>query len=328
MNPVVCEGVVKDYPLPKTFKQFFLSPFKEKYTRALKGISFEVGRGEIFVLIGPNGAGKTTLFKIIATLLLPDKGRVTVNGFDVLREENKVRKSIGYVVNEERSFYWRLSGWENLKFFGVLNNLSGKELRERVNQVVELTGLEDWIYRPVKDYSTGLRQRLSLARGLLVSPSLLILDEPTRSLDPIMAKELRAFVKERASQDGLTVLLATHNLNEAEEMGGRIAIIDKGVIKKVGKAGEIKKDITRDKRYYLEFSIPGGISSLSITKLSIIESEGEKYRAEAILPEEKLNKLLRKILDKGGKISEVRKKELTLEESFSRIIEKDKGYGD
>ncbi|NOZ63636.1 MAG: ABC transporter ATP-binding protein [Caldiserica bacterium] len=328
MNPVICENVVKDYPLPRTFKEFLLAPFKEKYIKALKGVSFEVAQGEIFVLIGPNGAGKTTLFKIIATLLLPDKGKVTVNGFDVLKEESKVRKSIGYVVNEERSFYWRLSGWENLKFFAVLNNLSGKELKERVSQVVELTGLGDWISRPVKDYSTGLRQRLSLARGLLVSPSLLILDEPTRSLDPIMAKELRRFVKERVSQDGLTVLLSTHNLNEAEEMGGRIAIIDKGVIKKIGTIEEIKKDINRKKRYCLEFSVPGGLSSLDITGFSLLGSEGGKYRAEILISEEKLNELLRKILDKGGKISEVREKELTLEESFSRIIGKDMSNAD
>ena len=323
MNSVVCEKVVKNYPLPRTLRELFLTPFRQSYIEALRGISLEIKKGEIFPLIGPNGAGKTTLLKIISTLLLPNGGKVTVNGFDVVKEERKVRKSIGYVVNEERSFYWRLSGWENLKFFGVLNNLSGKELRKRIKEVVELTGLGNWISRPVKDYSTGLRQRLSLARGLLVSPSLLILDEPTRSLDPIMAKELRNFIKERALKDGLTVLLATHNLSEAEEMGERLAIIDKGVIKKIGNAEEIKRDILKENKYYLEFSIPGDVSSMSTT-LSVIEKRGERYKAEAILSETKLNKLLHEILEKGGRVLEIRRKELTLEESFSFIITKDK----
>ena len=323
MNSVVCENVVKNYPLPRTLRELFLTPFRQSYIEALRGISLEVRKGEIFALIGPNGAGKTTLLKIISTLLLPNGGKVIVNGFDVVKEERKVRKSIGYVVNEERSFYWRLSGWENLKFFGVLNNLSGKELRKRIKEVVELTGLGNWISRPVKDYSTGLRQRLSLARGLLVSPSLLILDEPTRSLDPIMAKELRNFIKERALKDGLTVLLATHNLSEAEEMGERLAIIDKGVIKKIGNTEEIKRGILKENKYYLEFSIPGDVSSMSTT-LSVIEKRGERYKAEAILSETKLNKLLHEILEKGGRVLEIRRKELTLEESFSFIITKDK----
>ena len=321
MNSVVCEKVVKNYPLPRTLRELFLTPFRQSYIEALRGISLEVRKGEIFALIGPNGAGKTTLLKIISTLLLPNGGKVIVNGFDVVKEERKVRKSIGYVVNEERSFYWRLSGWENLKFFGVLNNLSGKELRKRIKEVVELTGLGNWISRPVKDYSTGLRQRLSLARGLLVSPSLLILDEPTRSLDPIMAKELRNFIKERVSKDGLTVLLATHNLSEAEEMGERLAIIDKGVIKKIGNTEEIKRGTLKENKYYLEFSIPGDVSSMSTT-LSVIEMRGERYKAEAILSETKLNKLLHEILEKGGRILEIRRKELTLEESFSFIITK------
>ncbi len=323
MNSVVCEKVVKNYPLPRTLRELFLTPFRQSYIEALRGISLEVRKGEIFALIGPNGAGKTTLLKIISTLLLPNGGKVIVNGFDVVKEERKVRKSIGYVVNEERSFYWRLSGWENLKFFGVLNNLSGKELRKRIKEVVELTGLGNWISRPVKDYSTGLRQRLSLARGLLVSPSLLILDEPTRSLDPIMAKELRNFIKERVSKDGLTVLLATHNLSEAEEMGERLAIIDKGVIKKIGNTEEIKRGTLKENKYYLEFSIPGDVSSMSTT-LSVIEKRGERYKAEAILSETKLNKLLHEILEKGGRVLEIRRKELTLEESFSFIITKDK----
>lgn len=209
--------------------------------RALHGVNLEVGQGEIFGLLGPNGAGKTTLLKVLATLLLPSEGRAEVNGTDVVREEAAVRRVVGLATGDERGFYWRLTGRENLEFFAGLQGLSPRAARRRADAVLELVDLLSYAPEVVARYSTGMRQRLSIARALLGNPSVLFLDEPTRSLDPLAAERVQALIQRLAQEQGKTVLLATHHLAEAAAICQRVAILVGGMVRDVIPLSSIKE---------------------------------------------------------------------------------------
>jgi ABC-2 type transport system ATP-binding protein len=221
--------LTKRYPQIKRYHEIVIHPFQKREITALDGVNIRVKRGEVFGLLGPNGAGKTTLIKTLCTLLLPNEGRALVNGYDIVKEEREVKRCIGYVVNDERSFYWRLTGRQNLGFFAMLNNLTPDRANRRIDEVLQLVGLEANGDKRVKDYSTGMKQKLAIARGMLSDPEVLFLDEPTRSLDPMIAKSLREFIRRNIAEgQGKTVFLSTHNLGEAEELCDRLAIIDRG----------------------------------------------------------------------------------------------------
>jgi ABC-2 type transport system ATP-binding protein len=196
---------------------------------AVDRASLAVARGEIFGLMGPNGAGKTTLLKILTTLLLPTSGEAYVAGH-AIREEAKVKRSIGVVSSEERSFYWRLTGRENLRFFACLHNLASPEITERIQKISREMGIEDYIDRRFDSYSTGMKQKLSIARSLIGDPQILFVDEPTRGLDPIAASQMRGIFRD-LSKRGITIFIITHSPEEADEICGRVAIMDKGGIK-------------------------------------------------------------------------------------------------
>ena len=248
---IIFKDVYMDYLRHKRFREYILKPFKKlKRFRALNCINVKINQGERIAILGPNGAGKTTLLKLTAGLLLPSKGKVLVNNYDTLKENDMVRKSVGMVMNEERSFYWRLTARENLEFFGALENMYGQILKDQINELLEFVGLQDNIDKKVSDFSSGMKQRLAIARGLLSSPENLILDEPTRALDPVASVELIDFIKKNLNKDkNRTLLLATHNLEEAQEICNRVIIINNGQIKSDKKIDEINtKNI---KEYYL-----------------------------------------------------------------------------
>jgi len=205
--------------------------------RVLDGVDLKVHRGEVFALLGPNGAGKTTLLKVLATLLRPDAGSVRIAGFDVVAEERKVREKIGWVYSDERSFYWRLSGRENLRFFGRLWNLTGKALDRRIGDLSDLLGMEDFLDQRFDAYSTGMRQRLAVARGLLGGAEVLLLDEPTRGLDPEAARVLLQSLRFLAESAGATVLLVTHRIAEVETVCNRIGVLRRGRIAEIDPPG-------------------------------------------------------------------------------------------
>lgn len=205
---------------------------------ALRKVSFEIGEGEIFGLIGRNGAGKTTLTKIIATLVQPTSGTVTVGGFDSIEDEIKVRSMIGLATAEERSFYWRLSCEKNMMFFARLYGMRDRDARRRIGEIFEQIGLTEIADRRFSNISTGNKQKLAVARALLPSPPILLLDEPTRSLDPLAAAGMRDLIR---SLDGVSILLTSHNLGEIEELCERVAIISKGEIKTVGTPQTLRK---------------------------------------------------------------------------------------
>ncbi|HEY94333.1 MAG TPA: ABC transporter ATP-binding protein [Dehalococcoidia bacterium] len=204
---------------------------KGSYIEALRGIDLQVKKGEVFGLLGPNGAGKTTLIKVLCTLVIHDEGSAYVNGIDVKKEPGKVLKDLQAVLPESRGFTWRLSGRQNLAFYALLYGLRDREAEERINYLLELTGLKDRADDGYQRYSTGMQRKLLLCRALLRETQVLLFDEPTVGLDPTSAMEFRHLLRDRlAHEEGKTIVLSTHNLPEAQDICDRIAILDRGKI--------------------------------------------------------------------------------------------------
>jgi len=219
----------KSFPPARSGWRALLQPFEKPTSIALAGISFEVREGEALGLLGANGAGKSTLLRILATLLLPTRGHAYVSGHETVHDSREVRRRLGYHAGSDHGFYARLTGRENLLFFGRLNQLSFTAANQRIAELGERFHLSNALDRQVRTLSSGTVQRLSLARALLHRPRVLLLDEPTRSLDAIAAAEFRRFLKSEILQRGETTLLfASHTLPELELLATRIAIIDAG----------------------------------------------------------------------------------------------------
>ncbi len=215
---------------------------------ALRGVSFRVDRGLVYGLLGPNGAGKTTTVKILSTLLLPDSGEAYVGGYSVIDDAQRVREIIGVSLSVERGFFWKLTGRENLKYFGMLRGLHGRMLDERVEEVLELVGLKKLggDRKLFEEYSLGMKARLSIARALLHDPEILILDEPTLGLDPPSSRHIRGLLVDMAHGKGKTVLITSHNMFEVELICDRVAIINKGRIIAEGAPAELKKMVAHE----------------------------------------------------------------------------------
>ncbi|HXE75806.1 MAG TPA: ABC transporter ATP-binding protein [Candidatus Xenobia bacterium] len=240
---VTLENLGKDFPVVGRGLDALRLPFARPTKRALDAVTLSVETGEVFGLLGPNGAGKTTLLKILCTLLEPNRGRALLFGHDVVRGSAAVRRHLGYCPGQERSFYLRLSARENLRFYGTLNNLPPVRLAARIEAVLEELGLAAAADEPVRNYSTGMLQRLALARALLHEPRVLVFDEPTRSLDPAGAAWWRSYVRqELAQRRGCTLLVATHNLAEAEEVCDRLAVIHRGRLQALGTPAGISRE--------------------------------------------------------------------------------------
>jgi len=235
---IECEGLTKTYNVRE--KPSFFSRGKERRITALRGVSFSISPGEIVGILGPNGAGKTTLLKILSTLLLPDSGRALVEGVDVAQSPGLVRRKIGLVLPSERSLYWKLTAQENLELFGGLYNLPSRKVRERRGVLLELVGLSDFAHVQVEKFSTGMRKRLMIARAMLHEPRLLILDEPTSGLDVQGKREVWTLLRNLATQQQVTLLLATHDMEEAEIVPSRLLIIHQGKICADGSPADIK----------------------------------------------------------------------------------------
>jgi ABC-2 type transport system ATP-binding protein len=201
----------------------------QKEVVAVEDVSFEVRAGELFGLLGPNGAGKTTTVKMLTTLLTPTSGTATVRGFDVTRQAEAIRPLIGFIFGGERGLYWRLTGYDNLRYFASLYHVPPEVSRTRIPALIEMVGLSGRENEKVEGYSRGMKQRLHVARTLLHDPKILFLDEPTIGLDPVGARELRSVVR-NLQAEGKTILLTTHYMFEADALCQRIAVIDHGKI--------------------------------------------------------------------------------------------------
>lgn len=231
-------------------------PDRRELLRAVDGIDLLVGQGEIFGVLGPNGAGKTTTLRMLSTLLIPSAGEARVLGFDVVRQPQEVRRRLGAVLAGERSTYWKLTARENLEYFAALYQLPRSQAAARIERALRAVELHDRADDYVERYSTGMRQRLVLARALLPDPELLLIDEPTVGLDPQSAAHLRERISTFREQ-GRTVLLTTHYMEEADQLCDRIAIIDRGRIAALGTPDELKRTIRADQVVRLRLAANG-----------------------------------------------------------------------
>jgi ABC-2 type transport system ATP-binding protein len=231
-------------------------PDRREDLRAVDAIDLRVERGEIFGVLGPNGAGKTTTLRMLGTLLIPTAGEARVLGFDVIRQPNEVRRRLGAVLAGERSTYWKLTARENLEYFAALYAIPRSVTASRIEHTLRAMELYDRADDYVERFSTGMRQRLVLARALLPDPELLLIDEPTVGLDPQSAAHLRERIS-RLRDEGRTILLTTHYMEEADQLCDRIAIVDGGKIAALGTPSELKRTIRAEQVVRLRLTANG-----------------------------------------------------------------------
>lgn len=306
-----------------------LLPFRKKrLVTAVEKVSLDIQPGEFFGLLGPNGAGKTTLIKLLCCLVLPTSGNASVFGNDIRKKEQAVKKLVGMVSSEERSFFWRLTGRENLQFYASLYHLSRQQSRERINELLEVVGLDKEADVRFQIYSTGMRQKLAIIRGLLSEPKVLFVDEPTRSLDPISAQSVRAFLKEKATIEKKTIILATHNLTEAEQLCDRLAIMDHGRVIALGSVKELRAVFQTHEECRLEVrNFPEAIlaqmeSIDGVLGCRLTRDGNERMTLELKISnrEQVLPRLLQIMIDNGTEIYNCQLKELPLEEIFTYAL--------
>jgi ABC-2 type transport system ATP-binding protein len=297
---------------------------RSKDVEAVRGVSFEVGEGELFGLLGPNGAGKTTTIKMLITLLLPTSGSARVLGYDVVRDAREVRKRIGYVFGGERGVYERLSGYDNLRYFAELYGVPPRRQRQRIEELLELVGLKGRELERAEGYSRGMKQRLHVARGLLHDPPVLFLDEPTIGLDPVGAREVRATIATLV-EAGKTVLLTTHYMFEADTLCDRIAVISKGQIVAEGTPLELKRGVAQGTVVEVEvYGVAGGaverLRSLEgVVAVSVEEREQAQVLVVQTEPEVELTQTILGHLD-GADIGRISRREPTLEDAYVALV--------
>lgn len=245
---VQLEGLTKRFPVRRSWAASLQAPFSAARMLVVDQVSFGVAQGEIFGLLGQNGAGKTTIFKMLATLIIADGGRARVDGHDVRDSASAVRRLLAPVLANERSLYWRLSARENVRLYAALQGLDGAAARAEEARVLTITGLADTGTKMVGEFSSGMRQRLLIARALLGRPRVLLLDEPTRSLDPISARDFRRFLRERiVNEEGCTVLLATHDADEVWDLCDRVGVLERGRLLAVDKTAVLRHRAGNDR---------------------------------------------------------------------------------
>ena len=236
MNAIEVRHLSKQFDKPNDWQRLSrVTP-----VTAVSDLSLTIPEGDLFGLLGPNGAGKTTLVKMLCTLILPSSGSASIAGHD-LAEAGAIRAAVGLVVSDDRSFYWRLSARRNLAFFAAMHGLYGRAAAECINQVLTDVDLLDVAERRFGQFSSGMKQRLAIARGLLHRPRILFLDEPSRSLDPTATQRLHDLVRRLMTEQSMTVFLITHDLAEAEALCNRVAFMHKGQIQASGSPAELRR---------------------------------------------------------------------------------------
>jgi ABC-2 type transport system ATP-binding protein len=308
---------------------------------ALAGVDLDVMPGEYFGLLGPNGAGKTTLIKILTTLLIPTSGEARVAGFDVVRETAKIRRVINMVSGGEQSGYGLLTTREQLWMFSQFYGLPQREGWRRVDELIEITGLTEQRDQKVRTLSTGQRQKLNFARGLLNDPWVLFLDEPTLGLDVAAARDLREHTLAwKAAAPARTVLLTTHYMVEAEQLCDRIAIVDRGKILALGTPDELRRRVQAESIFRIELDrLPrdGGIAAIGELPgvLSAVRADEETSDAAgsdrvalkvALADDSALTSVVTAVAERGSNLVGLAKSEPSLEDVFVELV--GRGFGD
>jgi len=321
MNPVEVQSLSKVFET----KEGPLFRKVPKSVVAVDGISFSVPKGEIFGLLGPNGAGKTTTIKMLCTLISPTSGDALVNGYGVTKDPQKVRENLGVMLTGERTLYWKLTGRENLEYFAALYHLDSSHMKKRIAELLDMLGLKDRENMLVENYSTGMRIRLSFAKALMNDAPVLLFDEPTASLDPQSSRLIRDIIRD-LKRKGHAIILTTHNMEEADLLSDRVAIIDHGKIVTLGSPSELKEkvkssDIIEIEARNLSDRTAHALESFSeVSKVAISSQDppGEKgmLKVHAEKGKEVLSKILEFLVRKEVTITKVSFIEPTLEDVF------------
>ena len=309
-----------------------LRGIKGPSVEALRGVDLKIKEGEIFGVLGPNGAGKTTLIKILCTMVIQDEGKAYVNGYDVVKEPRKVLTNLQAVLPESRGFAWRLTGRQNLYFYALLYGLRKKEAEERINYLLEYTGMKERANDGYQRYSTGMQRKLLLCRAMLQNSSILLFDEPTAGLDPVSAKEFRNMLQRLVQGEKKTIFLSTHNLYEAQDLCDRIAILDRGKIIACDTPDNIRSMIVDEKVFTITFidTVSNDDQVKMISELKEIQgvhratSEagpiGNSHRLSVRVDKNMdISSILDVIIKSGFRISMINTEEPSLEDAFMAI---------
>lgn len=297
MKAIIVEGLSKTY---------------ENGTIAVDGISFSLNKGEIFGFLGPNGAGKTTTIKLLCGMLNPSKGNCQVLNIDPTKNAKELHQVIG-VVTEHAGMYDHMTAYENLQFYGQLFGMSHSECEEQINLLLKRLNLLDAMNKKLSTFSTGMRQRLSLARALLHNPQILFLDEPTSGLDPESAQNVNSLICELAAK-GTTVFLCTHQLRYAQEICTAYGLMDKGRLFAIGNIRELRAMVSQKHKVVIKANrIPNDIEYQEIKE--------NTYEIE-IINEHEIPQIVKKIVDTGGKLYHVVEEQLSLEDIYFSLINK------
>jgi ABC-2 type transport system ATP-binding protein len=307
------ESIIEVKNLTKMFNKF----------TAVDGISFDVKKGEIFGLLGPNGAGKSTTLRMLSTLARPTKGKATIGGFDIVKDDTDVRKLIG-IVSEKMIMYNRLTAKENLWFFGSLFNIPKDVLTKRIDELLDLVQLTKWKNAQVGTFSTGMRQRMNVVRALLNMPQVLFLDEPTLGLDPQSSVEIREFIKKLNRENGTTVVITTHMMVDADLLCDRIAIVDHGKIVALDISTNLKKMISGADTTVISLEIanltPDLIDAVrGIDCVDSVSQENSMHLRIIVHGSDAFDSVVDTVRAKGGKISSMQNLQPTLEDVFLHI---------
>ena len=308
------------------------SPQKNRTVLAVDRVNLRIDKGEVFGLVGPNGAGKTTLIKMLSTLLLPSSGSASVGHFDIVNSGHRVRRLVGLVASNERSFYWRLTGRQNMVFFADLYQIEPAEGRAWMNELFVLLGIEDIIDKRFDSYSTGQRQRLAMARGLLSKPKILFMDEPTKGVDPIGAAETIDIIRNRVVDLWHpTILVTSHNLTEIERLCSRIAVMHKGRIVALGDLEQLRDEaglvvsyrltVARLSNDQLRRAAASGMAREPIA----LEHHNNAADLEVRFPRgaDGFSQVIRSIVEQGGDVLTCRRVDKNLDDVFRSLIDGD-----
>jgi ABC-2 type transport system ATP-binding protein len=312
MKPaILAEGI------GKSFRTGFFGPRKQ----VLHGVDLEVAPGAIFGILGPNGAGKTTFISILATLLRPDAGQARVLGLDVVKDAGRLRERVNLAASGAH-FLWCLTVEENLRFYGRLYGLGGRALAARVGELLELFDLQPHRRLTFERLSTGLKQRLGLAKALINTPELLFLDEPTTGLDPEMSQHIRGEILRLNRETGLTILLTTHNLREAEMLCQKVAFLKEGRLVAQGTMPELQERLGLGDHLSLVFR--DGPAPLDYAQLpGVLTYNLQDNRVDLRLDraEERLAPILAAVSQTAAKVIQVQLKEVDLAEIYHEITQ-------
>jgi ABC-2 type transport system ATP-binding protein len=294
---------------------------------AVDDVSFSVKKGEIFGLLGPNGAGKSTIIRMLCTLSRPTEGSATVAGYDIVKQDSKVREHIG-LVSEKMIMYDQLTARENLKLFGKLYNIPKDLLNKRIGELLSFVRMEKWADHRISTFSTGMKQRINVIRALVNQPEILFLDEPTLGLDPQSTAEIRELIRRINTENGTTIILTTHIMVEADILCERIGIIDHGKIVSLDTPANLKKLASGTDTSAFEIEISnleaGMMSSLqSLSSVKSLVQEDPTHLTVRANGSDSFDSIVDNLRKNGAKIIMMRNLEPTLEDVFLHLTGRD-----